>query len=45
MGAFNEENNIALLSTTIVDHSGAAQTTLYTVLRSLAGTTLSRRLP
>lgn len=31
MGAFNEENNIALLSTTTVDHSGAAQTTLFTV--------------
>jgi len=31
MGAFNEENNIALLSVTVVDHSGAAQTTFYTV--------------
>lgn len=31
MGAFNEENNVALLSTTTVSHAGAAQTTLYTV--------------
>ncbi len=31
MGAFNEENSIALLSTTTVDHSGAGQTTLYIV--------------
>ena len=31
MGAFNEENSIALLSVTTVDHSAAAQTTLTTV--------------
>ena len=31
MGAFNEENNIALLAIVTVDHSGTAQTTLLTV--------------
>jgi len=31
MGAFNEENNIALLAIVTVDHSAAAQTTLLTV--------------
>lgn len=31
MGAFNEENNIALLAIVTVDHSVAAQTTLITV--------------
>lgn len=31
MGAFNEENSIALLSVTTVDHSAAAATTLTTV--------------
>lgn len=31
MGAFLEENSIALLSVTTVDHSAAAQTTLITV--------------
>ena len=31
MGAFNEENNIALLAIVTVDHSAATQTTLLTV--------------
>ena len=31
MGAFNEENNVALLAIVTVDHSAAAQTTLHTV--------------
>ena len=31
MGAFNEENNIALLAIATVDHSGTGQTTLCTV--------------
>ena len=30
MGAFNEENNICLLAIVTVDHSAAAQTTLFT---------------
>lgn len=31
MGAFNEENSVALLQTTTVSHAAATQTTIYTV--------------
>jgi len=31
MGCYNEENNVALLAIVTVDHSAAAQTTLFTV--------------